>query len=212
MQDHDKTFQRVLVKEGFREFRSARFLLHAFTGLFEPLLRAVSCVYVSVYGVCVCLRMCVRNEAFFLGWREGYSLSRKQFSGEKFSRGNFPGENFPWGSFRGTIFLGEIFWRVIFERIPLNTSFFTWSSIVRTQFFSQNVEALLHYSKLLNEFLPSLENVQDLLKHVPDDLKSKVETKLNNVIEGLTKSQDKMEQTIKVINLAQIVSEFFFYV
>lgn len=73
-----------------------------------------------------------------------------------------------------------------------------------TIFFSQNVEALLHYSKLLNEFLPSLENVQDLLKYFRVDRKSKVETKLNNVIEGLTKSQDKMQEIIEVINSAQI--------
>ena len=77
-----------------------------------------------------------------------------------------------------------------------------------TIFFSQNVEALLHYSKLFNEFLPSLENVQDLLKYFPVDRKSKVETKLNNVIEGLTKSQDKMQEIIEVINSAQITKNW----
>ena len=71
-----------------------------------------------------------------------------------------------------------------------------------TIFFSQNVEALLRYSKLFNEFLPSLKNVKDLLKDVHEDLRSKVESKLNNVAEGLTKSQNKMDQIIKVINPA----------
>ena len=71
-----------------------------------------------------------------------------------------------------------------------------------TIFFSQNVEALLRYSKLFNEFLPSLKNVKDLLKDVHEDLRSKVESKLNNVTEGLTKSQNKMDQIIKVINPA----------
>ena len=71
-----------------------------------------------------------------------------------------------------------------------------------TIFFSQNVEALLRYSKLFNEFLPSLKNVKDLLKDVHEDLRSKVETKLNHVTEGLTKSQNKMDRIIKVINPA----------
>ena len=42
MEDHDKTFKIIWLKEGFREFNLVRFLPHSFSGSFDPFLRAVS--------------------------------------------------------------------------------------------------------------------------------------------------------------------------
>ena len=158
--------------------------------------------------VCVCTCVCGLKEmrhAFW--WREG----------TVYLGGNFPGENFLGGIFLGSSFLSDNFLGDNLPmgnvaRILLKASFFTWTSIVRTLFFFfffQNVEVLLFYAKLFNEFFPSLKNVQDLLRYFPDDLKSKVETKLNNVTKEWENLQNEMVQIIKVINSIQIVSQFF---
>ena len=73
------------------------------------------------------------------------------------------------------------------------------------------MKALLLYTKLFNEFFPSLKNVKDLLKYFPDDLKSKVETKLNRVTKEWKNLQNQMVQIIKVISSLQIVSQFFMF-
>ena len=96
MQDRDKTFEIVLVKEGFREFHSARFLLNSFSWLFQPFLRAVLCVYMLV--CCVRVYLCVRtgrNVELFLGgggvtvYLEAI-FRRVYFSGAIFRGGDFP--------------------------------------------------------------------------------------------------------------------------
>ena len=89
--------------------------------------------------------------------------------------------------------------------------FLKWRSIVRTLFCSQNVEALSRYTKLFNEFLPSLKNVQDFLQHVPNGTKRNLETKLKNVIKEWKNLQHEMVQIIKVSNPVQIASQFFVF-
>ena len=69
-----------------------------------------------------------------------------------------------------------------------------------TIFFSQNVEALLRYSKLFNEFLPSLKNVKDLLKDAHEDLKLKMEKRLESVTKEWENLLNDMVRVIKVIN------------
>ena len=49
MQDHNKTFQIVLVRENFRELYSAQFLSHSFSGSLQPFLRGLPPVYMSVF-------------------------------------------------------------------------------------------------------------------------------------------------------------------